>query len=263
MGANVSSQLVDNYSETVNKVITEVTNRIENVNKINLYASQEVELDLSHAKLNKCPVRISQHASSIASAFSDSNSTLSQQVVNELTNKIEKQIAQSLDQVNSGLNIGQANIANVKTKMTTYAKNIIENKVKNTIKNVVGSTTSMSQTVHLKGAFLDCTDSPIEIDQKVIIKSLASNISKAVVESIVDNKAANDIKEKIDQKVSQVNKGLDISFILILVILLAIAYKFFTNKTVLTVVCILIVVLIVFYIYKRTRPDSEKISMKK
>ena len=270
MGANVSNQLTESFTKTLNEAITNVANSVENQTAINSYSDQTVNIDLTRANLKNCPVTINQKAKSISAALADSNSKLNQDIATVVLNKVKEQISQTLDQVNSGLNLGQANVAIVKASLYTVAENNITTNVTNSIRNVVSVGTGTSQAVEFHARQLVCSRSPIAINQDTVIEAVAKNIADTTVQTLISNSAVNDIEKKIEQKVSQRNTGLSLGLGVYLFIVLLLAgggYYFFRKAIQKTYVKILIIVIvliiiaagIIYYIYSINKPDLEKI----
>lgn len=149
MGANVSNQNTEILTKTVNDVLTQITTSFVNSTNTDAYSRQQVDVDLSFATLTGCPVQIDQSARIASSALADTNSKIDLELQNQLLNKVKDQISQQVDQVNQGLNLGQANIANVKAKLDTYAKNNLQNIITSSISNVVSSRAGQEQIVFI------------------------------------------------------------------------------------------------------------------
>lgn len=272
MGTNISKQEVSSLSKTTNDVITEVLNNFEHTTEISTYSNQEVVVNLQGANI-ECDVDVQQDQKIGISALADTNNTLNNNIESELKNVVDKQIKQSLEQLNSGVNLFQTNLANVITNTQTELENKLKTIVQNSIKNVVRVNTSAGQRVEFNGQLLKCTGGrKITITQNMTIDEIAKNIAQNVVDNVVKNKAVNDLKEAIEQKVSQTNKGLDIMLGVIIVLLVivgggsAVFKSLFQSKIFKVVIILLVAGLLTWLgivIYKRTRPDAEKAGVKR
>ena len=225
MGVNASNQIIESVSRTVNTSMTKITNDTRNQSIVDAHSNQRVVVDYTGARLTRCPTTIDQSSAVKAAAWADTNNTLSTQLSNDLTNKIKETITQSLDQVNSGLNIGQANVANAKTSTQTYAENNIQNIINNSISNVVKTNASNNQEVFFYARGMVCVDSPLVINQTSILDIMSKQIATNLVDNTIKNALSNDIAKDIEQKASQVNKGIDLTFgigaLIMIVVLLA------------------------------------------
>lgn len=269
MGANYSRQVVDSTTEIVQNVMNSISNEVDAQTIINSYLRQNAEIKAVGANLRNCRFTITQDASNTALAFGDTNNALTNKLENELKAKLNEIIEQKLTQLNKDLNLGQFNIGDVISRTRTYISQNLSTYIKNGIRLVVqtNGVTDQSARIDLSGA--NCVGSVTEINQKGIMNLMAKNISQNIVDNTVKNSAVADVEKKISQDISQTNAGLNLAiggliFILIAVIVLAFTVlKTFlqspAGKILMVVVVLLILAALGYFIYKRTRPDIEKI----
>lgn len=264
MGTNISKQVIDSTTSITQKVLNEFVNTAETEAIARAYSNQEAVIDATGARLYKCPVTIEQDAKVTAASFGDTSNQLSNNLANELKAQIKEKLEQTLQQANKDLNLFQTNFSDVRTKSSTYIDTELTNIIKNGIKNTVVSegVSGQKATIILRGA--DCVESPATITQKALIDIMARNISKSIVENTIKNSISAEVDKEIKQKVEQTNAGLNIAIVAIIILLVIVGGAGFILKS--PVGKIIMIVLVVagigalaYFIYKRTRPDSEKI----
>ena len=270
MGTNVSNQVVDNTTEIVQDVITSVVSRVENQATTSAYVKQNVTLDLHGAKLTNCPTKVTQNAQVTALALGDFNNDLSAQITNELSAKLAEEIQQTLDQLNSGINFGQTNVANVVAESKAYIEQHLQSYVEQTIKNTVQTQGSTDQNAIINLAGVVCKNSPIGVDQDALIEVMSQNLSQTVVDNVIDNTTAADVAKKVEQEVTQTNEGLELGIGLIILALVILGVVFFVFKGFFSstagkiLMAVLVLVLLAglgYLIYKWTQPDSKKVGL--
>lgn len=271
MGTNISHQTIDSTTAIVQNVMNQITTSITNEAILNAYTNQHAELDGSGGNFKRCPIKITQNASTTALAFGDVSNGLTSQLDNQLQAKLKEELSNTLEQLNKGINFGQTNIADVRTRTNTYIEQNLKNIINQSIKNTVSTTGKHDQfaKINLKGA--NCIDSSAGIDQESMMNLMAQNIANNIVENVVKNSAVADIEKKVEQKVSQINSGLDlgigliIGFIILIGIFSFFAKSFLASKIGKIVIVSLILIAVgflIYFIYKRSQPDSKKVKIK-
>lgn len=267
MGSNYSRQVMDSVTESVNNSVTEVINTMESRADLNLYANQTIRANFDYADLTKCPVTVRQTSNAKVASFLDVNNNVTADIANDLKNTIREKIENTLEQVNSGLNLGQFNTADIITRTQTYATNNIENIIKTGISNVATMTSSHNQTIEFSARHMICRDSPINLSQEQMIEAIVSNIADNIVDNIVTNSAANDLIKEASNKVSQLNKGIDLGFglLFILIIIGIIVYlkikglkALFSKKGIIFVIIIIIGIVLYFVTKRFIIPEAAR-----
>jgi hypothetical protein len=274
MGTNISRQQVDSTTELVQNVMNEVITSSTNQTIVNAYTNQHAEIDAHGANLTRCPLTITQNASTTALALGDVSNGLTAQLDNKLQAALNEKFDQTLKQLNEGINFGQTNVADVTTRTRTYLEQNLKNVINQSVTNVVQTTGKTDQNAKINLAGATCVDSPAGIDQKVVTNLISKNIAQTVVDNTVKNATEAEITKAVEQKVEQINKGLDFGIIIIVVIILALLGVFgFGFKTILSnpaakiAIGALILVglgFLGYFIYKRFfRSDSQKVGLTK
>lgn len=216
MGGNLSSQKITSISNTTNKVINNVVNKMITSASSNTYIGQKMFVDISHAKCGK--VFIEQEADTKLSAISQMTDTNINDIANELKNSVSKDLSQSARQENTGLNLGQANAAIFDIVVKDYMDNQVVNDVTTEIRKVISNTSSNQQEMTIYARYLNCDE--FHAKQSSAIEMIANNITQTMIDNIMKNIESNEDIQKISQSVDQKNAGITLfSGLFVLIIL--------------------------------------------
>lgn len=275
MGANISSQIVTSTTQITQNVLNSIVTKTENSSTVIAYSSQNAKIIARGSTLINCPLRINQSARIDALALGDFSNSLTNQVTNDLKAKLDEQIRQVTEQLNRGLNLGQANISYIRSQSEAYLNQNLKTVVEQQISNVVKTQGVADQNSEIDITGSLCRGSPIEISQGILMNLMARNIANNIVNNVIKNSVTADVAKKIDQATKQANIGLDFSMgIIIFIILVAVGFFFFAKagksflkspagKIVMIVLVLGLLGLLGFVIYRRTRSDAEKVGIKK
>lgn len=269
MGANVSNQAISATTEIINNSLNKVTAEVANRTSAFSQIVQSINFGGDVISVTDCKVRISQTANNQLSALMSTNTNLANNVLNDARNSLENELKQELTQLNSGLNIPpQANINNMVSEVSNYITNNFSTYLTTSINNVVESSNKINQSITVNPKYFICKNGTWDISQDAVIRSIANNISTQMVDNAITNTSLNSVKNAIDQKASQTNQGIDISFgvigIIAVVIIGILIWKFgtdfFTNWVIVVPVIIVIVILVALYFVLKTVliPDAAK-----
>lgn len=217
MGANVSNQQTDILNKTTQRIINEQLTAVQSTTDTTVYSRQNINVDYSGANLTNCPLTISQNANVTASLLANNVSDLSNTIDTKLKAAVLNQVKQATEQVNTGLNFGQANVSNNVARTKNIMDQQLTNIIRNSITNVVSSQIGGEQTITVFARSLTCNNSPIEINQATIVDALSKNISESVIKNIATSDVGIDLKTKLDLKTAQKNEGLNFNFLMIII----------------------------------------------
>ena len=220
MGSNYSKQVSENTQKAITEVLTTVTNEVENVREDLIGMYNFMDVDFTQANMEGCEVSITQNNMLTNTVLVAATTTVASEVTNDITNKLNTIVEQALQQTNSGINLGQANTADTRSKILQEVKTVMQTQLNTQVRNVLKTTTTGNNTLYFRARYLTCRNSKINIQQGNIFETISQLTADTTVENIVKNKVMNDIAAAISQKTEQVNKGIDFG---IGVLLLAIA----------------------------------------
>lgn len=270
MGANVSNQAISATTDIINNSLNKVTSDVANRTSAFSQIVQSINIGGDVFSVTNCNVRITQTANNQLSALMSTNTNLSNDVLNDARNSLENELRQQLTQLNSGLNIPpQANINNMVSEVSSYITNNFNTYLTTSINNVVESSSKINQSINVNPKYFICKNGTWDITQDAVIRSIANNVSTQIVNNAITNTSLNSVKNAIDQKASQTNQGIDISFGVIGIIAIIIigiliskfgVTEFFTNWVIIVPVVIVIVILVaLFFVLKAVLiPDAAK-----
>lgn len=254
MGANTSVQQSEILNSTVQNIVSESINEITNSTNADAYSNQKINMDMSYADLVNCKINIKQESKVTAGAFADTNNELSNDVSSKLSTIVQNQLEQSVKQANEGLNIGAVNTSVSMNKTKNYIEQNMHTLVRNSINNVVRTSAKNDQELNISARYLTCRNGEYNVSQGTIIDAVAKNISSTVVQNVLASEGGVELSNTIKQATDQFNKGLDLGFGLIIVVLLALmygGYKMTSNKWIVILVAILIAAAVTVWMVKR------------
>lgn len=209
MGANTSVQSVDTITKSVNNVLTQVSTQMENETESQQEVHQIMAMNISGA--SGCSVLANQEASVTANIVLNNSTEIANKMTNDLMTSIKKEIANQVSQVNEDLNLGQMNTSVMNTNSQTYVENNLSTLIETGIKNSVRIGQKGIQEMYFNISDITCGPTGmLEFNQKMLMETISKNISKNIVNNTIKNALTTDIKEKIDQRAEQANKGIDI-----------------------------------------------------
>jgi Na+-transporting methylmalonyl-CoA/oxaloacetate decarboxylase gamma subunit len=212
MGANTSvldqKVVSKQINNTLNSFISNFTANAEASSKL----KQSMSVDFSGADLTGCPINVSQVASNKLSALVNLSSDQLNDISVNLKNQIDNMLSSKLEQKNTGLNLGQANIAKTKQDVRNYLTNNISNLLQSNINSSVAVDSTGEQVINAKFALIKCKESGINISQDMVLETIADNAATSVVKNINDIVASNTTENKVTSETSQINTGLTLSF---------------------------------------------------
>ena len=232
MGKNYSRQLVDQTQTIVSSAVTNIMNTLSNRSSYNYNNRQQIGIDWTGADFNHCPIEIGQRADITSSVLFNNILQLQTDVETEINDQLETLVNQTLTQINSSIPVFDENEAEARVKINQAVKQEIRVSLGSAIENVLTVNAGNTQQLDLVARYFKCKNSRITIDQAVTIDAVANSTASSTIENIVKNSEVAAVKATIDQEVSQANKGIDIAFIIFMVIVAIIVALFLFSKTV-------------------------------
>jgi hypothetical protein len=208
MGTNVSVQDNVSITDIVNTNLTQISNDIDNGIVASATSNQTFNVTARGIR-TKGDFNASQKTNMSMNAILNTNSKLSADLANQVTNQIEKKLKNDLEQVNKDLNIGQTNIAKTKNETVSKIKNNLSQIIKTGINNTVQSTTSGVQAFFVDLEFADIGGN-VNLGQESQIATVAKSISETIAEAAVKNVTETVDKTALENTVKQKNAGVDI-----------------------------------------------------
>lgn len=230
MGKNYSRQLVDMTQQIVSTASTNIVNSLSNRTDYNYRNDQEFKIDWTGADFNRCPISIAQESEIMSSVLNMNTTKFSDEVSNDISSQIDTLVTQTLEQVNKSIPVFNENEASVTMRIRQLVKQQINVSLKNSISNVLATNLSNSQIIDIGARYFKCRNSPITMTQSATIDAIASSTANSMIENVVRNSEVAAIKTQLDQKVSQVNAGIDFGFILFLIIAAVVAFLVYSMK---------------------------------
>jgi hypothetical protein len=221
MGVNKSKQLVESITEITNNTLNKSVTDISNTASADQFSVQSAEMDYSGSIMEECNVILKQSAELNSTIKVLSDTAISANVANAMQTDIQETLKNSLTQANKGINLGQANISDVQTKTKTLIENNLKNIVETSIRNVVESSQGNKQVGKIIAKGITCKGSNFEIDQTVLMTTVAENISKNIVDNVLTNDTLTKVVKDIENKVSQKNTGISLLGLLVGLLFLA------------------------------------------
>lgn len=222
MGANVSTNVVDEISESItditSNILSNYSNNSSSTNTINQTMNLAFEGNVECDNLD-----LSQIASSTQNVLAQISNENNTKITDAISNSILQKIQDLVSQKNSGINFGQTNIANNFNTSKSKIKNVIDESVSSTISNNLNVSNNINQgkVLTIGGNLIgkNCNFS-----QNAILKTLSSQIATNVVKSVLDNTASNVVTQDTKNQTDQSNEGLSLfGFLLPLIIFCGIA----------------------------------------
>jgi|CXWK01.1.fsa_nt_gi hypothetical protein len=202
MGANVSkstqSVLMEQTTNIVNNVLT--TFKTKNINKID--ASQTINVIVSGTVKCKGDLNLIQSSNVTFSAVMNASNSDKTEMSNQITQQLTAAVTNMIQQENSGINLGQANVnwsdSNVQQKVATGISTAFNTTIENTLKNDANNKQVINFYVGNVDADGDCTFSQ-EQQTKMLSQMIAQNISNNLISNITDTSmgvtSSNEVKQ--------------------------------------------------------------------
>jgi hypothetical protein len=210
MGTNISKQSVESLTSVVNNSLMKVTTELKNENLTQQSSYQLMDINMDGVR-GCMGINATQEAEVTANVMAANSSVIANKMKADLMNSIKKEITNTLNQTNKDLNLGQTNIAALDLSSKSYIENNLEFDIKTGITNTVSVSQDGSQIMRYNIKDFKCLNGgALNFTQSLAMKVVAENISKNIVNNTIKAAVTNDIKEKLEQKVAQLNKGIDI-----------------------------------------------------
>jgi hypothetical protein len=210
MGTNISKQSVESLSTVVNESLMRITTEVKNENLITQSSYQY--MDVSMDGVRGCMGFVANQEAEIkASVMAENSTEIANRMKAELMNSIKKELTNTLKQTNKDLNLGQTNIGILETNSKSYIENKLEFDIESGITNTVSTSQDGKQIMRFNILNFECLNGGVlELNQSMVMKVVAENISKNIVNNTIKAAVTNEVKEKIKQEVVQLNEGIDI-----------------------------------------------------
>lgn len=234
---NKSKKETSIENKMVNETVFEALNRSVNATSATIISKQN--MSMNGIKFICKDPKIKQISKMDVKVLSKFDGKDSANLMDDIMNKLDGKIDDSMKQVSGMLGIGGGNQSNQSTKVKNDIRNSLKKSITNETINTVASQVVVDQdlklenlvvdpcgmNVGLKAAekllsegkmsfkeFREATKEPCdalcgEFTQDVLIKFVAEQIGSKISEVVANNKTVQDIQNKIDSKQSQKTKG--------------------------------------------------------
>jgi hypothetical protein len=230
MGKNYSRQLVDMTQQIISTASTKIVNSLSNRSDYNFRNDQTLKIDWTGADFNHCPLTIAQESEIMSRVLNNNTTKFSDEVTNDISSQIDALVTQTLEQVNKSIPVFDENEASVTMRIRQLVKQQINVSLQNSISNVLSTNASNDQVIDIGARYFKCRNSPITMTQSSTIDTIASSTANSTIENVVRNSEVAALKAQLEQKVSQVNAGLDFGFLLFLLLAAVAAFAIFVMK---------------------------------
>jgi len=208
MGSNTSKSRQDVFNKAVTKVSTDVLSTFTSTTDISQQSTSTFDIGLC-AEIN-CSgnVTLSNDVKKSAIVLSEMNIQQQTELQNKLMDAIKTELKKEVDQSNSNFSLGGSNADETVQTLT----NIVEADIKTIVKTSVENNININQDANQKFVFNgkmsgdNCT-----LSNELLLEAVASNISDAVLSTILENDISREIANDIGLSVKQVNEGFNIS----------------------------------------------------
>jgi hypothetical protein len=221
MGTAVSTQKQEQVTEVLQESMNKNVKKIENKNELSNESIQS--MDVTFKKIRGCSIDVNQTNEISATIISDNSSDISDKMSNETTAKVNAILAQDSAQKSSGVALGLTSVSSQSTSSKSITKSQLKTIIDTTITNSVKQNNRMGQHMVLDFDDVICgKNGKITINQSTIIKALSNNMSKQIIQTVSENKAAAEATTSLSQKAIQSIEGLGGMAIFFIIIALAI-----------------------------------------
>ena len=258
-----------NFSKTVNRNITNVTSRILQTSTTNVTNSLNVtSTNIQNVVVNMrnsrgCSSVVNMKASIAMDVMMNNSTEVANVASAAISTALETMIKNTLEQVNEGLNLGQANVQETSNTIMTNINQEINTIVRTNITNSVYASARNKQTavINLEGAICDPGISSM-VSQEAITTLIAQKISDQITDTIMNNKIVADIKNKVENDTKQKNEGFNLNFLVIVIAVVAVFFmpviKASSDYRIMTVLIVGIWgSLFIYYIFFKPRSKEE------
>jgi hypothetical protein len=219
MGANVSTSDTQVLTQTITDISTNLLNSIVNSTSTNSSLVQRVSIDIQ-GKLDcgSGSISITNDGKSTVAALSQISAQQIADLSNTLTTGIQTQLEKLLEQKNSDLNLGQANVSVDATKITNSIANKISTTISTSLSNNISISSNTDQGIKFSvGKQGSVVATGCIFGNTQVISQVASNISSNIMSLIENNDVATDILNKYKSTITQSNAGVSMWAIVALV----------------------------------------------
>lgn len=207
MGANFSKSdqkiLFDASTSVVTQVLTKFqnthTNNVNTNQMINFYIGKNAHVECSGDFTSR------QFSNTLFSAIMNASSQDKTELSNEITKELTAKITSMIDQGNTGINFGQANVnwsssevrQKVATIINTSTSTTIETSLQNNINNTQGQNFTVGDGSYLKGQNCDLSqDSTTQMLSQMITTNIAENLISNVDKSVLSGDSQLQVTQK-------------------------------------------------------------------
>ena len=223
MGArNSQTSKYEQYSNAVSNVSASVVARVTNSTNISQYAFADVEVVTINSWLI-CPaqLKLTADAKVVARTVVENQTELKADLALEIMNKLKAEIEQDQSAENQFLSMGSNTQVNETTVWTNF-----ENSITAAVSQSIDNSFSQDQTAggSIKHTIIDSVvfGGQCVYNAKSLIEAVTTNVTKSVMEVLVDAGVVNDIDIQAKMRQSAKNAGLDLSFMFMFLMLAAV-----------------------------------------
>lgn len=222
MGANVSNTLYDSVYRSTYGAFTSMTTSLvqEQIGSIEII--QDVTINVMGDLTCTQNFNITQDAKGTLTVVSQLNQQAMADITNSIVNEIQRNVTTTLEQRNTGLNLGQVNVANSVNNTVSEMATQIATTVQQSVKQVVQSSGTVKQSITLNvfpGAKFAVGGS-CNVTQAATMDVVAQSVADQVAKLAASNEQFNKLAEDFKTSLSQSNTGLTLAGMLVGVVVL-------------------------------------------
>lgn len=222
MGANVSSTLYDSVYRSTYQAFTSMTTSLVQKQINNVRIIQNVSINVYGNFTCTKNFTVTQDAKGTLTVVSQLNQQAMADITNSIINEINRNVTTTLEQRNTGLNLGQANVAVSVNRAVTDIASQISTTVTQSVQQLVTNTGTIEQALTLNvfpGANF-AVGGNCEVSQSATMDVLAQSVADQVAKLTANNAQFNKLAEDFKTSLSQSNTGLTLMGMWIGVIIL-------------------------------------------
>lgn len=215
MGANSSKQVSESINNVVNSTVNNFMNSSEMSTDTTLSASQMQDVKIKAKNVTGCDLSFTQNMTIVSRVYSQLTSDKQLELVSQLDAAFKAEMQNQIEQKNSGINLGQVNVADIEQIINSNVINEVSNQVVNTLSNNINSAivANQNQRIDLELDDITCPiGNPyvggIHVAQNVDLESVIENTMKDSNIQTTINKVATDVETATSASTSQINDGI-------------------------------------------------------
>lgn len=223
-GANSSSLFLGNVVRNLNDELTCMYNKESSSTYYNQNFTQNISVKIGRD--HGCSIKTNEVMNVNLNLKHYFAMDVTQKAISDVTNKIYRAVTEAIEQTNEQLNMGQSNSSDIANSLSILNSTKIRKDITNIMNSNVRVIVKMTQSTEIVIDEIWCyPGGSIDINEYMNGDFVVKNTTKSILNTDSVSEILNDIIDKMDTKVKQKNKGINLVLMLLAIALIIFLVK--------------------------------------